>query len=129
MVGSRMRSPVLVALAALVALQGVALLAVAVFYAAELARDQAVDPRGALFAGLVALIVALGLLACARGLIRGRRWARSPVLVVQLLLALVAVGPDGVVHGSPYVGVGLVLWAVIVATLLFVPGVSAVLEE
>lgn len=124
-----MRSPLLVALAALVALQGMALLVIAVFYVAELARDQAAEPRGALFAALVAVIVGLGLLACARGLIRGRRWARSPVLVVQLLLALVAVGPEGVVHGSPYVGVALVLWAVIVATLLFVPGVSAVLEE
>lgn len=123
-------STLIVLLVALVALQGVALLGVAGFYLAELARGGAANAPGASFAGVATLVVAAGLLLAARGLYRRRRWSRAPVLVVQLLVALVAVGPDGVVHGGLwYVALPLFGWALIVVSLLFAPPVSAALEE
>ena len=123
------RTPLLPVLVVLVVLQAVGLIAIAAFFVVELARNQATNTAGALFAAVVALVVGVGMLAAARGLHHGRRAARAPVLVAQLLMALVAVGPDGVVHGGLwYVGLALLVWALTVGGLLFAPAVSAVLE-
>lgn len=123
----------LVVLVALVALQAAALAAVAAWYLlAGLADANSGGLSGAatFFFALISLVAGLGLLAAARGLLRQRRSARAPVLVVQLIIALVVVGPDGVVSGGLWhLGLPLLVWAVAVTFLLFLPRISALLAE
>ncbi|CAA9415514.1 MAG: hypothetical protein AVDCRST_MAG35-1682 [uncultured Quadrisphaera sp.] len=119
MAGARRPALLLVVVAA-VALEAVVLLAVAAAYLLALVRLGTVD---VLFAGLtvaLAVAVAVGLLLCAWGLLRGRRWARAPVITWQLLQSAV-VGPA---LGSGF-GAGaaalLVLAALVVVGLLLPP--------
>lgn len=68
-------------------------------------------------AGYFALVTA-GVLTVGIGLLRGRRWARSPAVVVQLLLLGVAwylLGPSG----QPLAGVLLGVLCLAVLVLLF----------
>jgi hypothetical protein len=122
-------------LSALVTLQGVALVAAAVTTLADTAPEQgrAGDSGNAviaLFIAGTALIGAFGLLVAARGLFRQRRWARAPVLVVQLILALVAVGPGGLLNaGLWYVAAPLLFCAVVVTVLLFAPQTAPAGDE
>ncbi|PPK69856.1 hypothetical protein V5P93_006504 [Actinokineospora auranticolor] len=63
-------------------------------------------------------VLAAGVLACAGGLLIGKTWARSPSVVVQLLLlgvAWYAIGPSG----RPEYGVPVAVLCVIVLVLLF----------
>lgn len=133
---ARRRSPLLVVLSALVAAQGALLLGLALFNVLELARGGAGGVSGGdpevIFASIagISAVGGVGLMWAARGLYRGRRWARAPALVVQLIIGLVAVGPGGVMSaGLPYVAVPLLAWAVFVTVLLFVPRVSAELAD
>jgi hypothetical protein len=73
-----------------VALEGLLLAGYAVVVAVETVRGKAQDRIGALVLALVALALAAGLGAVAVGVLAGRRWARSPALVWQLLQILVA---------------------------------------
>lgn len=124
------RSLLFVVLPALVAVQAAGLLVVGVLYLVALRGGGTSSTTGTVFAALASVIVGLGLLAAARGLHRRRRWARAPVLVTQLLVALVAAGPGGVVQGGLlYVGAALFLYALIVLALLFAPGVTAELND
>ena len=71
--------------------------------------------EAAYFAVLAAAVLAVGI-----GLLIGRRWARTPAIVVQLLLLGVAwytAGPSG----RPEVGVPVGLVCVLVAVPLFAP--------
>ena len=77
------------------------------------------------FLVVFALGVAAVLVASARGLWRGRRWARSPVLTWQLFLIVLAAGwlsveptvwAAGVLAIALAIGVGLVLPSVVAAT-------------
>jgi hypothetical protein len=116
-----------VALALLVALQAVGLVGIAVFYVVEMVVATASDQGRAAVAALLALVCGLGLALVARGLARARRWARSPALVTELLVAPVALGL--VQGGRWYVGLPLLVWAAAVLVLLFTPAVAASLEE
>jgi hypothetical protein len=69
---------------------------------------------GALVLALVAMVLAAGLGAVARGVLGGARWARSPALVWQLLQALVSASIT-----PRAVGVLLVMLALAVAVGLF----------
>ena len=121
------RPLLLSALVALVAAQGLGLVGLAVFYVVELLVASPESTSRALVAALLTLLGGLGLLAVARGLAGGRRWARAPALVTQLLVLPVAVGL--VQGGRWYVGVPLIGWALGVLVLLFTPAVSDVLED
>jgi hypothetical protein len=113
--------------AALVALQALGLVAVAVLYLVELVVSSSDDPARALVTVALALLAAVGLGLVARGLLAGRRWARSPALVTNLILLPVAFG---LLQGSVwYVGIPLLLWALAVLVLLFAPATSAALDE
>jgi hypothetical protein len=117
----------LVALAALVAAQGIGLAGLAVFFLVELVVSTPLSVPRAVMAALLTLLAGLGLLAVARGLHRGRRWARAPALVTQLIVVPVGVGL--VQGGRWYVGVPLIGWALAVLVLLFTPAVSEALED
>jgi len=111
----------------LVALQVLGLLAVVGFFVVEMSVATPDDRTRALVAALLALAAAVGLALVGRGLARGRRWARAPALVTNLLVLPVAV--DLVRGGRWYVGVPLLLWALAVLALLFAPGTDTALEE
>lgn len=115
------------ACAVLVGLQAVALLGAAVFFVVEVAVATPDDRTRALVAALLALVAAAGMAVVARGLLAGRRWARAPTLVVNLLVLPVAF--DLVRGGRWYVGGALLLWALGVLALLFAPSTDAALEE
>ena len=119
--------PALVVLVALVAGQGIGLVGLAAFFLVELMVASATSAARAVMAALLTLLAGFGLVAVARGLRRGRRWARAPALVTQLLALPVAVGL--VQGGRWYVGVPLILWALGVLALLFTPAVGEVLED
>jgi hypothetical protein len=83
-------SSAVVRAALLTGLEGLALVVAGVVYAVDGATGAAASLVGAELAAV--MIVALGLLvlAAGRALARRRRWARSPVVVVQLLGGLTA---------------------------------------
>ncbi len=117
----------LAAAAGLVALEGLGLLAVAVFYVVELLVATTEDLARALVSAGLALAAALGLALVARGLAGHRRWARSPALVTNLLVLPVALSQ--LRGGLWYVGLPLLLLALAVIVLLFVPSTGADLED
>jgi hypothetical protein len=120
-------SSALLAVSALVALQGLGLVVVAVFYVVETLVATATDTGRALVSGLLALVAGVGLLLVGRGLSRGGRWARSPALVINLIAVPVAIGLFQ--GGRWYVGGPLLVWAVAVVVLLFSSSVNAALED
>jgi hypothetical protein len=82
-------------------------------------------------AALDALLALLGagvLAACARGLLHLRPVARSPVVVIELLTAVVSFSL-GFQAGLIQYGGPLMLTAVVVLYLLFTPPVRAVLDR
>jgi hypothetical protein len=111
----------------LVALQALGLLAVGAFFVVELFVATPDDRTRALVAALLVLAAAVGLAWVARGLASGRRWARAPALVTNLLVLPVAV--DVVRGGRWYVGAPLLLWALAVLALLFAPSTDAALDD
>ena len=113
--------------AGLVLAQGGLLVGIAVFYAVELAVATAADVTRALVSAGLTLLAGAGLLQVGRGLLRARRWARSPALVTNLILVPVAVGL--LQGGRWYLGVPLIAAAATVVVLLFSSSVNASLEE
>ena len=113
------------AAAALVAAQAVGLGALVVFYVVELLVATTTNAAAAVTTIVLVALAAAGVALCARGLQQRRRWARSPVLVLQLVALPVAIGL--VQGGIWYVGIPLALWAVAVVVLLYSPGSNAAL--
>lgn len=113
--------------AVLVALQGVLLVGIGVFYVVELLVATADDVTRALVSAALAALAGAGLLLVARGLRDARRWARSPALVTNLILVPVAIGL--LQGGRWYAGVPLLAAAAAVVVLLFSSSVNATLEE
>jgi hypothetical protein len=117
----------LLAVAALVALQGLGVVGLAVLLVVESLTATASDLGRALVAALIALLAGAGLLLVGRGLLRRGRWARSPALVVDLIAVPVSIGL--LQGGRWYVGAPLLLWAVAVVVLLFSAPVNAALQD
>ncbi len=116
----------LVSCAALVAFEALGLLAAAVFYVVELAVATADDAVRALVSAGLALVSAAGLGLVARGLAAGRRWARAPALVTNLLVVPVAAGL--LQGGRWYAGLPLLALALTVLVLLFLPSTDRDLD-
>lgn len=117
--GGRAPAPVR-ALTALVLLQALALLVLAVVLVVRvLGGSDLVGP--VVFMALLAVGVGLLLGSAGRALLRGHRWGRAPVMTVQILLVVLAVGWLGV-EVAPW-AVGVLVLAVVTAALLLVPAV------
>ena len=112
----RSGTPAARVVAAGVALEGLLLAGYTVFVVVESVRGEAEDRIGALVLAVVALALAGGLGAVAAGVLAGRRWARSPALVWQLLQVLVAL--SGTVEPRA-LAVVLIVLAVALALGLF----------
>lgn len=115
-------APLLVA-ASLVAVEGLLLLGYAVLEVASVDRDRVAV---AATTGVFFLAYGAGLLVCARGLSRRRSWARSPVVLAQLIQLGVAWSFWGGSTTLVAVAVGLV--AVIVLVGVFHPASIEALE-
>ena len=115
-------APLLVA-ASLVAVEGLLLLGYAVLEVASVDSDRVAV---AATTGLFFLAYGAGLLVCARGLSRRQSWARSPVVLAQLIQLGVAWSFWGGSTTAVAIGVGLV--AVVVLGGIFPPASLAALE-
>ncbi len=116
------RSPLTLTLAiVLVGLEAVALLGCAV--GTILSFDTTRATMGITTAAFF-LAYAAGLALCCRGLWGRVSWARSPVVLTQLIALGVAWG----VRGSVWAAVPLALYAVVVLACLFSPASISVLE-
>ncbi len=120
---SRSRTVPLVVVCALVLLEAITALALGVVFVVDLTRGNAAVPAASVFMALFAFGVAALLTGAARGLWRGRRWARSPVMTWQILLVVMSLGWLGVEASVWAVAVTLV--AVVVAVGLLLPSVVA----
>ena len=118
------RPPYLVVAAGLALLEGLVLLAIAVLEVAH-----ATSGRVGLAVTTAVFFAALGaaLAVCAYGLWRGRSWARSPVVVVQLITFLTAWSFKG--GDTTPVAVALVVVPVTVLVCLLHPRSTAALAE
>jgi hypothetical protein len=112
---------------ALVALQALTLVAIAVFYGIELAVASPDSMVTAVASAVLVLVAGIGMALVAWGLARGRRWSRAPALVAQLLL--LPVGYEMSQGQRWWLGLLLLLWAGAVAVLLFSRDVSASLRD
>ena len=99
------------------------LVGAAVYLLHGLLVEDAAAPIAAIAMVAMALVFAVGVGFCGWGLLQRATWARSPVVVWQLLE--LAAGVPAFSGGSPWVGVVLVVPAVVVLVGLFVPSVSA----
>ena len=100
--------------AALVLVEGVLALGGAAVYLAELLTANATVARNVVMLVLILAGLGIGLLFVSRGLLAGRRWARSPAVTWQILLIAVA----WYVVSAGRVFAGVVVAAVAVLTAL-----------
>jgi hypothetical protein len=115
----------LVVAAALVAVEGLILLGYAVLEAAHVHADRAAV---GLTSALFFLLLAVGLLLCGWLVLRGRAWARSPVIVAQVIFLGLAWSFRG--GGTTWVAVVLAVVAVVVlGGLLHPASVDALVER
>lgn len=121
---ARHPSRLLAAICLLVLLEAALLVGLGVAFAVELVRGAQL-PAAMVFLVVFLLGVAAVLGASARGLWRGRRGARSPVITWQLLLVVLSIGwlqveasawAVAVLVGALVIGVGLVVPSVVAAT-------------
>jgi hypothetical protein len=101
----------------LLGLQGVVVLAAAVFWLVEALVSEAASLLNVVMAVLLFALVGAGLLLVARDLVRRRRWARAPAVTWEVICLPVAYGLFQ--SGRWYVGLPLavVALAVLVAVL------------
>ncbi|MFF5987813.1 hypothetical protein [Prauserella flavalba] len=102
----------------LTALPGLALLAIGVVLVVDFLGQEPVAGNNIYAEVGYYLVLGLGVLACAVGLLLGKTWARSPALVISLVLVGVgwyATGPSG----QPGFGVPIMIAGAAVVVLLF----------
>lgn len=118
---TRSRAALVLVLVA-VAVEALLLVGVAGVFLFALGTDREIDARASIATAVFALSFAVLLGAAARGLLRRQRWARAPVITVQLLV-LLALAVPLLQAGTWWAGVGLVVLALTAGAGLFVPSV------
>jgi hypothetical protein len=113
---------------AVILLQAAALTVIAAILLVKTVVGRPDNVARAVLDALLALLGAGVLAACAHGLLRLRPVARSPVIVIELLTAVVSFSL-GFQAGLIQYGGPLMLTAVAVLYLLFTPPVRAVLDR
>ncbi len=111
--------PKLVISAAVIALQSLVIWGLSVWAIVLLVSETALSFVSALF--LIGLLLAAGLWSSniAIGLLRQRRWAHTPALVFQLLVASIGVASFAGEFGDAVIGVLLLVPATVTFILLF----------
>lgn len=103
---------------AVTVLPGLGLIALGVLIAVDSLGTPRVEGNNVYAEVAYYVVLGLGVLACAAGLLLGKTWARSPALVVGLILVGIGwytTGPSG----QPGVGITLMAAGVLVIVLLF----------
>jgi hypothetical protein len=119
--GGGSTSPVTATVAAwVIVVQSVLLAVASVVLAVSGFHPDTVDRAGAEILAAIGLLAAVAFLALARGVVGRQAWARSPVLVIEIICLPVAV--TVVQGGRWYAGVPLAISAVAVLALLAVSG-------
>jgi len=126
-VQTRTRSSTLPLAALIVAVQGLAVLTLGFALLVNSVVGNPDSLVGAIFIGVLAAMGGAGLLLCAWGLRRRRRWSRSPALVWQLLM--IPVGWYQVQGGLRWLGLSLVGVSALGAFLLLVPATTQALQD
>jgi hypothetical protein len=111
--------PKLVISAGVIALQSLVIWGLGVWSIALLFSDSATSLASALF--LIGLLLAAALWSSniALGLFRVKRWAHTPALVFQLLVASIGAASFAGEFGDPLIGVALLVPATVTFVLLF----------
>jgi len=118
------RPALLLIVCALVTLEAAAFLGLGVAWTADVVRGAATMPAASLFLAAFGVGIAILLLLAARGLWRGRRWARSPVIMWQVLLVVLSLG--WLSAQASVLGVVVLVVATLVGVGLLLPPVVAV---
>ena len=119
------RHPLVVALAAILFLESALITAATIYLVIEIL----ISPAGSFVSG-VALAVVAGIAAVwvaiiAVNVLRGNAWVRGASIVVQVLIAAVAVGSFQGEAALPVLGIALLVPVVLVLVLLFAKPVVA----
>ena len=113
--------------------EAVALLGVSIFLTANLlgGSEETTDTRNTVIEAVSFVVFAALLVLLARGCVRARRWARAPVIVVQLLCLLgVSINLlQGDLWYSLPLGIPLTIANVLVVLALLTPSVVLVMEH
>lgn len=117
---SARRNPVALALAALVALQGIGLIAAGVYLVVRAQEPHAGHPGSTTVLGVLSALVGLVVIAMARAALRLSGRVRSPLLVLEILC--LPIGLTAVQGGRWQIGVPLALVAVAVIVLMGLAG-------
>lgn len=125
----RARHPFVVLLAVLLFAE-CALLAVATIYlVVELLTATPDSLASALFLLVLTAIAAVWVGFIAGNVLRGRAWTRGAAIVVQILIAAVAIGCFQGIFAQPSIGWVLLVPALVGIVLLFTPPVVATLTQ
>jgi hypothetical protein len=116
------------AAAAIIAVQGAALLALAVIVVVKTIAGHPHSLAGALLGAALALVAAGVLGACARSLLAMRSLARTPVVVIELVALPVSYSLTFQAHLVGY-GAPILVSALAVLYLLFTPTSRATLDR
>ncbi|MFV2172815.1 hypothetical protein ACFHW2_16675 [Actinomadura sp. LOL_016] len=100
--------------AGLEAVEGLAAVVYGAYVGVETAIGEPVDPVSAIGVTVLALAGGIGMLACARGLLRADQWSRAPTVLTQLFALPVAWS----LWQSEQYAIGLPLGVVAVVTLI-----------
>ena len=104
------------AAAGVLVLQAVGVVVASVVLAVEGFSPETVDRAGAEILAVIGLVGAVAVVVLARGVLQERRWARSPVLVLELICLPIAV--TVIQNDKAFAGIPLGLSAVAVLVLL-----------
>ena len=117
----------LLVVALIVLVEAVCVAGAAGYLAVESAVGDPDDPLSSWLSGVLAALLAAGLVLVGLGLLRARRWARSPAFVVSLLL--LPVGVSLLQAGRLGAGVPVTLFGVAGVVLLLTPTVTRALAD
>ena len=115
------------AVSGLVLLEGGIVTALGVWFAVRDFTDETYNLRDALVAAVLTVLAGIALLLLGRALGAAKAWARSPVVVCQLLAVPVALSMLGA--DRPEVGVPVLAFATAVLVLLFTPAARAAFDR
>lgn len=115
--------------AAVLFLQGAALLALGVYILVELFVSTAQSTANAIVEVMLYVVMTACLWLVARGLWRARRWARSPALVVQVVAGFASINMIEGDGAAPSVGILVLATALIAFVALLTPPVTRVLAS
>ncbi len=120
--GERARLPlvgVVKTLVVVLVLEGLGLAAATVFFIVELLVATPTSFASAVFIVLLLGIATVWVGFVVRGVIAGSAWTRAAVIVIQVLIAAVAIGSGQGENGRPEIAVGLMIPAVVALVLVF----------